>query len=278
MQPAACSKAPRKSRCAGQRPGEDRAVDAAVQHGERRVPVVREQPVERRKDAVPDRSHRLAAEEARLLRHDAAERVHECLLELLLGDRAEAPAADLAQVGPPLDLVLGRHDLGRLDRAGKVAREHAVEDRGLERLGCSGRLPPALGVQRHVVGRQRLAAVAEVRHRPMPHQVQPPSHSASSASVRRDAGSRELHEHRRHAALAPGVEPVGDPLAAARRARPRRRARRAPPRPRPVACRRGTAPGPASPRPRSRSARRGRCRSSRPCASPCRRRRARAPA
>ena len=100
-----------------------------------------QQPVERRQHPVPQLADRLAAEEARLVRHDAAEGVHERVLELLLGDRAEVAAADLAELRPLLDLVLGRDDPRRLDRPRQVAREHAIEDDLLERLRGGARLP-----------------------------------------------------------------------------------------------------------------------------------------
>ena len=81
-------------------------------------------------------------------------------------------------------------------------------------------------------------------------------------------------DHRGDARALPRLEPVGDALPRPEERRPRRRARRAPPRsPRP-SCRRGRGPGSPSPRPRSRSGTRGRCRSS-SRERPCRRRRAR---
>ena len=68
---------------AGQRMGQDRAVDSAVEDGENRVPaVVGEQPVDSREHAIEELADRLPAEEALVERNDAAERVDELLLQL----------------------------------------------------------------------------------------------------------------------------------------------------------------------------------------------------
>ena len=79
---------------AGQRVGEDRAVDPAVQDGENRVPAsVGEQPVDSREHAIEELADRLAAEEALVERDDAPECVDELLFELLGRDPGEALAA-----------------------------------------------------------------------------------------------------------------------------------------------------------------------------------------
>src|SRR5439155_6966696 len=110
------------------------AVDPAVEHGERGVPLVREQPFERRQDAIPERRDRLAAEEGRVVRYDATEGVHEGLLELVAGDVGEPASPKLLQLRPALDLALGRDDLRRLDRSCQSARDDAVEGDVLEDL------------------------------------------------------------------------------------------------------------------------------------------------
>ena len=75
---------------ARQRVREDRPVDGAVSDDERRVPaVVGDEAIERGEDAVEELADRLAAEEALLVRDDAAERVDERLLALVERDRGE---------------------------------------------------------------------------------------------------------------------------------------------------------------------------------------------
>ena len=109
-----CSRLPRNDAPAGERAGEDRAVDAAVEDREHDVPVVRrEQPVDRGQNAVEERADRLAGEEAGVLGNDAAKGVGERALELVLGDVGEAAGLELAQVRPGLGLEVRRDDASR---------------------------------------------------------------------------------------------------------------------------------------------------------------------
>ena len=77
--------------------------DAAVEDGEGRVPaVICDQALEGGEDAVEELADRLAAQESRLGRDDAAERVHELGLQRVSGDLGDASALDLAELGPRL--------------------------------------------------------------------------------------------------------------------------------------------------------------------------------
>ena len=88
---------PEEHPLAREREGEDRAVDAAVEDGERRVPVVVcDEALERGEDAIEELADRLAAQEPRLVRDDAAEGVDELVLERVGRDLREATAAELA--------------------------------------------------------------------------------------------------------------------------------------------------------------------------------------
>ncbi len=87
--------------------------------------------VDRRENPVEELADRLAAEEALGVRDDSPECLHELLLELVGGDRGQPVAAELAQLGPRLDLGGRCDDARRLDRARERAREDAVE---LDRL------------------------------------------------------------------------------------------------------------------------------------------------
>ena len=148
----------------------------AVEDGERGVPApVGEQLLERGEDAVEELAERLAAEEARVVRDDAAEGADERVLELVLGDRAQIGALDLAQLRPGLRLAPG-HDARRLDRAGEPARDHAVEGDARERLGGGTRLLAAVRRQRDVVGGHGLSGLVEVRHLAVAHEVETPPH------------------------------------------------------------------------------------------------------
>ena len=119
---------PEKHALAGERVGENRAIDGAVEHEQDRVPArVGEEPLDRWDDAVEELADRLAAEEALLVRDDTPERMDERALELVLRDRGEARATDLAQVGPRLDGVSRRHERRGLHRSWKPARDDAVE-------------------------------------------------------------------------------------------------------------------------------------------------------
>ena len=103
---------------AGEREGEDRAVDGAVEHRERRVPApVGQEPVERGQHAVEELADGLAPEEALVVRDDAAEGVDELGLELLGRDAGEPVAAQLAQLLPLLEGRLRGDDAGRSDGA-----------------------------------------------------------------------------------------------------------------------------------------------------------------
>ena len=153
---------------------ENRAVDASVQHREDGVPGgIREQPLERREDAVVERADRLAAEEARLLGDDVLEGGEERPLQLVLGEVGEPAALQLAQVRPRLRLRARRDDRSRLERPPEAARQHAVEPHSREsRRRGAGLLEPCRR-QRHRVGAHR-APVHEVRHRRMAHEVDAP--------------------------------------------------------------------------------------------------------
>ena len=143
---------PEEHALAGERVGEDRAVDGAVQDGEYRVPaLVGEQALERGKDAVEELPDRLAAEEALLERDDAAKRMDELLLEPLDGYLRQPPSAQLAQVRPLLDLRLGRNDSCGFEGARQAAREHAVERHAGEEVTRRLGLRATLVVQADVV-------------------------------------------------------------------------------------------------------------------------------
>ena len=158
---------------AGERMRDEDPVDAAVEHGERGLPLLGEQPVERRQHAVERLAERLAAEEARLLVADL-QRADEHLLELLGRDRVEAAAAPLVERGPLLGLAARRDHRRRLDSPRQRARHDEVEAHVLERpvRGCC-LLEPALG-QAHDLR----VALADVRDLGMPHQIETPPHGA----------------------------------------------------------------------------------------------------
>src|SRR4051794_11065130 len=162
---------------AGEGVRDEDAVHAAVEDGERRFPIFREQAVERRQDAVECLAERLAAQEARLLIADL-ERAHEHLLELLGRNRVQTSAAPLVELGPRRSIGTGRDDRGRLERARQRARHDEVEAHVLERAMCSGRLlEAALGQPHHL-----RVALADVRDLCVPHEIEPPAH-ADSISV-----------------------------------------------------------------------------------------------
>ncbi len=109
-----CSRLPSSVAAAGQRVGEDRAVDAAVQHREEHVPIgVGYEPVHCGDDAIEQRADRLAAEKTRVLGNDVPPRFEEGGLELVLGDLVEAAGFDLAQIGPRLGLERRARRCGR---------------------------------------------------------------------------------------------------------------------------------------------------------------------
>ena len=161
---------------AEKRVGEDRAVHRAVRDDERGVPRgVGQEPVDRRQHAVEELTDRLPAEEALLVRDDPVQRVDERLLELVGRDRGEAVAGDLAELGPDCDLAARSDERGGLRRARQTARDDAIERRAREQEAGRLRLPPALGGERDLVGRNRPAVPVEVGDGAVPHQVDPPA-------------------------------------------------------------------------------------------------------
>ena len=145
-----------------------------------RVPVVvGEQPVESGEDAVEQLADRLAAEEALLVRHDTAERVHERGLELSGSDRREPVAADLAQLGPLLDACPGATSAAVSIVRGRplaITRSNAIP---ASRSRAASACATALVGQRHRVGWHRVTRVVEVRDRAVTHEVDPAAHAAS---------------------------------------------------------------------------------------------------
>ena len=161
---------------AGEGVGDDDPVDAAVEDAERRVPLARDEPVERGMDPVERLAERLAAEKACVLVGDA-ESADEERLELLGREGVEPAAAPLGELGPALDLVSGRDDRRRLRGARQVARDDEVElDAGKRLARGRGLLEPALG-ERYALRVHRPARLVHVRDVGVPHQVQPASHS-----------------------------------------------------------------------------------------------------
>ena len=117
-----------KDSLAGEGAAEDGAVDGTVQDEEHDVPAcVREQCVQLGDHAVEQLADRLAAEEPRVERDDAAEGGRHHLLHRLWSDAAELAALDLPQLGFLLQHRVGRDHAGRLERAWQAARDHAVE-------------------------------------------------------------------------------------------------------------------------------------------------------
>ena len=128
MHAGACSKRAEVRAAAAERLREQDPVHAAVEHGERRLPLLREQPLERRQHAVEHLAERLAAEEPRrLVAH--LQRADEELLELVARDVAQPAAAPLGELGPRLRLAARRDDRRRLDRPRQGARHDQVEAR-----------------------------------------------------------------------------------------------------------------------------------------------------
>ena len=86
---------------AGERVGQDRPVHASVEDCQRGLPVVRgDDRLHSREDAVEELPDRLAAEEPRVVRDDATERVDELVVERVRRNLGEATALDLAELGP----------------------------------------------------------------------------------------------------------------------------------------------------------------------------------
>ncbi len=138
---------------------------------ERRLPLLADQPLERREHAIERLAERLAAEEARSFVADL-KRPDEHLLELVPWHVVETTAAPLVEVGPLLRLSAGRDDARRLDRARQRARDDEVELHVRERtVRGRGLVEPALR-EAHDLG----IALARVRDLGMPHQVEPPPH------------------------------------------------------------------------------------------------------
>src|SRR5581483_4766288 len=150
---------------------EDGAVDGAVEDEQEHVPVVvGEQRIDVRQDAVEQLADRLAAEERRLERHDAAERGGHHLLHLDGVEAADVAAFDLAQRVAALRLELGRDDARGFRRAREAARDDAVEADAAERRRGG------LGLAATELGEPDLLRVdpLEVAHLRMAHQVDAP--------------------------------------------------------------------------------------------------------
>jgi hypothetical protein len=161
----------------GEREGEDRAVDAAMEDGEERVPAfVGEQPLERRQDAVEERADRLAAEEARLLGDDVAEDAGERLLDVFVRNVAEPAGPELAEIGPRLRLDPGRNDPRRLERALEVARDRSVESEAGQGFVHRPCLFLALAGERDGFGPHRPTVGLEIRDLRVAHEVDAPPH------------------------------------------------------------------------------------------------------
>ena len=123
-----------------------------------------------------------------MVRDDAAEGVDESLLELAGGDRGELRAGDLAQVGPELDLVLRRDERCRFGRPRKTRGDHPIEPDALEERPRGQCLLAALARKRHVVRRDRLPGVVEVRHGAVAHQVEATAHDSTLTQGLRRSG------------------------------------------------------------------------------------------
>ena len=128
-------------------------------------------------DAVEELADRLAAQEARVVRDDAAERVDELALERVGRDLGEPAALDLAQLGPGLRFGAG----ATIDAVSSVRGRPLVRARGRARSPrervCDRRgLRDALLVQRHLARVHGRAVLAEVGHLGVAHEVEAAAH------------------------------------------------------------------------------------------------------
>ena len=85
------------------------AVDAAVEHSERRLPLLCDEPLECRQNSVERLAERLAAEESRLL-IAGVQRADEERLELVNRNVVEAAATPLGELRPLRRRLAGRND------------------------------------------------------------------------------------------------------------------------------------------------------------------------
>ena len=95
------------------------------------------------------------------------------------GIASSLPPRHSASSGQSSTCLPGRDDLGRLERAGQVAREDEVEVDIRERVAGGGGLLAAARRQRHVLRVHRHARLVDVRDVAVPHQDQPSSHVTS---------------------------------------------------------------------------------------------------
>ena len=144
-----------------------------MEDGERGLPGLRDDPLERGQDPVECLAERLAAEEALVLLRDR-QRPDERLLELVRRHGVQPSAAPLRELGHTLWLDTRRDDRGRLSGSRQRARDDEIELDAGESAVCRGGLLVATLRQQHDLG----IGLADVGDLGVPHQIQAPAHAA----------------------------------------------------------------------------------------------------